>query len=77
MLHLIYANGDFIDPNTGMVVSKDGPFDIGYKQGESWKKRKQKHIEKGSTRQEVIEAENNPDLYQIEDPKSNRSRKYD
>ena len=40
-------------------------------------KRKQKHIEKGSTRQEVIEAENNPDLYQIEDPKSNRSRKYD
>lgn len=77
MLHLTYANGDFIDPNTGMVVSKDGPFDIGHKQGESWKKRKQKHIEKGSTRQEVIEAENNPDLYQIEDPKSNRSRKYD
>ena len=29
------ANGDFIDPNTGMIVSKDGPFDIGHKQGES------------------------------------------
>lgn len=35
------------------------------------------HEEKGSTRQEVIEMENDPDLYQIEDPSSNRSRKFE
>ncbi|MBQ6198994.1 MAG: hypothetical protein IJK44_07155 [Bacteroidales bacterium] len=28
-------------------------------------------------RKEVIEAENNPDLYQVEDPSSNRSHKYE
>lgn len=71
------ANGDFIDPNTGIIVPKEGPFDFGHKQGESWKKRKQEHIERGSTRKEVIEAENDPNLYQIEDPKTNRSRRYD
>ena len=71
------AEGDFIDPNTGMVVPKEGPFDIGHRHGESWKKRKQEHIDKGSTRKEVIEAENDPNIYQVEDPKSNRSRRYD
>ena len=71
------ADGDFIDPNTGMIVPKEGPFDIGHKRGESWKKRKQEHLDRGSTRKEVIEAENDPDLYQVEDPKSNRSRRYD
>ena len=34
------------------------------------------HEEQGSTRAEVIEAENNPDLYQLEDRSSNRSHKY-
>ncbi len=71
------AEGDFIDPNTGAIVPKEGPFDIGHKHGQSWKKRKQEHIERGSTRKEVIEAENDPSLYQVEDPKSNRSRRYD
>lgn len=60
-----------------MIVPKEGPFDIGHKQGESWKKRKQEHIERRSTRKEVIEAENDPNLYQVEDPRSNRSRRYD
>ena len=72
------ADGDFIDPNTGMIVPKEGPFDIGHKRGgESWKKRKQEHLDRGCTRKEVIEAENDPDLYQVEDPKSNRSLRYD
>ncbi|MDL2213831.1 HNH/ENDO VII family nuclease [Bacteroides sp. OttesenSCG-928-N06] len=69
--------GDFIDPNNGKIVPQDGPYDIGHKSGESWKKRKKDHIDNGSTRKEVIEAENNPDLCQIEDPSSNRSRRYD
>lgn len=35
------------------------------------------HQEKGSTRKEVIEAENDPNIYQIEDRSSNRSHKYE
>ena len=35
------------------------------------------HQNEGHTRQEVIEAENNPDLYQVEDPHSNRSHLYE
>lgn len=60
-----------------MIIPREGPFDIGHKKGQSWNIRKQAHINKGSTRKDVLEAENNPDLYQIEDPSSNRSRKYD
>lgn len=35
------------------------------------------HNEKGSSRKEVIEEENNPDLYQIERRSNNRSHKYE
>jgi len=35
------------------------------------------HEEKGSTRKEVIEAENDPKLYQYEDRKENRSHKHE
>ena len=70
-------SGDFIDPNTQKVIPKEGPYDIGHVKDNSWKERKAEHIKKGHTRKEVIEAENNPDLYHIEDPSSNRSRKYD
>ena len=71
------TDGDYIDPNTGKVISKDGPYDIGHKPGNEWRTRKKMHEQKGSTRKEVIEAENDPNLYQIEDPSSNRSHKYE
>ncbi|WP_366914010.1 GH-E family nuclease [Niabella sp.] len=35
------------------------------------------HKEKGSSRKEVIDAENDPDLYQWEDRSSNRGHKYE
>ncbi len=69
------AQGRPIDPNTGKPI--DGKPDIGHKPGEEWRKRKKAHDEKGSTRKEVIEAENDPDLYQLEDPSSNRSHKHE
>ena len=31
-----------------------------------WRNRKKMHEEKGSTRKEVIEEENDPDLYQVD-----------
>jgi len=35
------------------------------------------HKEKGSTRKQVIDEENNPDLYHFEDKSSNRSHKHE
>jgi len=66
-------DGKFIDPNTLEPIN--GPYDIGHKTGEEW--RKIMHQEKGSSRKEVLNIENNPELYQIENRNTNRSHKYE
>ncbi|HRI67665.1 MAG TPA: GH-E family nuclease [Polyangium sp.] len=63
--------GQMVDPNSGQPL-KPGEIDIGHKPGQEWHKRKQMHGERGSTRKEVIETENNHDLYHLEDRSSNR-----
>ena len=68
--------GEMIDPNTKEPL-KDGEIDLVHKPGNESRSRKQMHEEQGSTRKEVIEAENNPNLYQLEDRKANRSHKYE
>ncbi|TAF31026.1 MAG: hypothetical protein EAZ67_13335, partial [Cytophagales bacterium] len=70
------AKGEMLDPNTGQAIDPKRK-DLGHKPGQEWRKRKEMHKEKGSTRKEVIEAENNPDLYQWEDRSSNRSRTHE
>jgi hypothetical protein len=65
-----------IDPNTGKTLDENS-MDLGHVWGQEWKTRKKMHEEKGSTRKEVIEAENDPKLYQYEDRKENRSRKHE
>jgi RHS repeat-associated protein len=68
--------GQMIDPNTKKPLKK-GQIDLGHKPGEEWRKRKEMHEQRGSTREEVIEAENDPNLYQLEDRSSNRSHKHE
>ena len=70
------TDGDMIDPNTGQKL-KPGEVDLGHKPGQEWRKRKAMHDDKGSTRKEVIEAENDPDIYHWEDRSSNRSHRYE
>jgi len=70
------SEGRMIDPNTKEPL-KTGEIDLGHKAGNEWKTRAQMHKEKGSTRKEVIEAENNPNLYHWEDRTSNRSHKHE
>ncbi len=70
-------NGDFVDPNTGEPIPKDGPYDIGHKPDYEWWKTQAKARVEGWTRRQVIEYENNPAHYQIEDPSSNRSHLYE
>jgi hypothetical protein len=71
------ANGDFIDPNTGKVLPKDGPFDYGHKPGHEWWRTQERARSEGWTRKQVIEHENNPSHYRIEDPSTNRSHRFE
>jgi hypothetical protein len=71
------AEGDFIDPNTGQVIPKEGPFDYGHQPGFEWWRTQQMAREQGWTREQVIEYENDPSHYQIEDPSANRSHLYE
>jgi RHS repeat-associated protein len=68
--------GELLDPNTGEVLDPK-KMDLGHKPGQEWHRRKEMHKAKGSTRKEVIEEENNPDLYQYENRSNNRSREYE
>jgi HNH/ENDO VII superfamily nuclease with conserved GHE residues len=70
------ASGDFIDPNTGQIISKDGPFDYGHKPGFEWWRTQQRARQEGWSRRELIEYENDPSHYQIEARGLNRSRRY-
>jgi hypothetical protein len=69
------ADGEMVD-HKGELLKED-EIDIGHKPGQEWRKRKKMHEERGSTRKEVIEAENDPDLYHLEDRGDNRSHKYE
>ena len=71
------ADGDFIDPNTGMIIPKDGPFDYGHKPGFEWWRTKEQARSEGWTRKQVIEYENDPTHYQVESPNTNRSHRFE
>jgi hypothetical protein len=68
--------GQMIDPNTRQPL-KQGEIDVGHKPGQEWRVRRQMHQERGSSRAEVIESENNSNLYQLEDKAANRSHRYE
>ncbi|HAR38437.1 MAG TPA: hypothetical protein DCS09_07650 [Porphyromonadaceae bacterium] len=69
-------DGQYIDPNTGKPIEK-GQEVYGHKTGQEWSKYKKGPENQGKTRQEVIKDQNNPDIYQMEDKKSNASHKYE
>jgi hypothetical protein len=50
---------------------------LGHKYGEEFRKHKADAETRGLTQKEFNDLMNNPDLYKIEDPHINRSRKYE
>ena len=66
-------DGKFFITHSGTEVPVNGPFDYGHIPGEEWWRTQQLAREQGWTRQDVIEYENNPANYRIEDPGENRS----
>jgi len=71
------ASGDFIDPNTGQVIPRGGPFHYGHKPGYEWWRTQQMAREQGWTREQLIEYENDPSHFQIEDPLANLSHRFE
>jgi RHS repeat-associated protein len=67
--------GRFIDPNTLQPI--EGKYDLGHRPGnEFWREKAQAESE-GLTQKQFNDRMNDPDKYQIEDPSSNRSHKYE
>lgn len=70
--------GYFIDPNTGQPVPPvKGSYHVGHKPGFEWRCIESMAKRKGWTMGQLREFVNNPDLYQIEDPSSNMSRRFE
>jgi hypothetical protein len=69
------ADGRPIDPNTLQPI--DGKPDLGHKTGHEFRTEKAKAEAEGLNQKQFNDRMNNPDLYQLEDPSSNRSRRYE
>lgn len=69
------ADGRPIDPNTRKPI--DGKPDIGHKTGHEHRTEKAKAESEGLSQKEFNDRMNDPSKYQLEDPSSNRSHRYE
>jgi len=69
------ADGRFRDANTGKPI--DGKYDLGHRRGREFRREKAKAEAEGLNQKQFNDRMNNPDLYQIEHPSLNRSRKFE
>lgn len=69
------AEGLFLDANTSTPI--EGPYDLGHRYGFEYRTLKKKAEAKGLTQKEFNDLLNDPSLYQIENPHTNRSHKYE
>lgn len=67
--------GLFRDANTGKPITE--PYDLGHVKGHEFWREKQAAEAKCMTQEQFNDHMNNPDFYQIEDPASNRSHRYE
>ena len=55
----------------------ESKYDLGHKYGKEFRTEKAKAQKEGLTQKEFNDRINDPNLYQIEDPHSNRSHKFE
>ena len=67
--------GQFLDANTKQPIG--GKYDLGHKAGHEFRTEQAKAEKEGLTQEQFNDKMNNPDLYQIEDPSSNRSHQFE
>jgi RHS repeat-associated protein len=68
-------DGRPIDPNTQKPI--DGKPDLGHKPGSEHRTEKAKAESQGMTQAQFNDKMNNPDKFQLEDPSSNRSHRFE
>ena len=68
-------DGRFMDLNTNKPI--DEKYDLGHVRGKEFWRERDKAMRKGWTQKQFNDYMNNPEFYQIEDPVSNRSHKYE
>ncbi len=69
------ADGRPIDPNTRQPI--DGTPDLGHKTGQEFWRLKEQAESEGLTQKQFNDRMNDPSKYQLEDPSSNRSHRYE
>jgi RHS repeat-associated protein len=69
------ADGRFIDPNTGEPIN--GTPDLGHRPGHEFWREQARAQERGWTQQQFNDYMNNPDFYQLENPSTNRSHRFE
>jgi hypothetical protein len=68
-------DGRFLDASEKTPI--DGKYDLGHKSGNEFWREKAKAQSEGLNQKQFNDKMNNPDKYQIEDPSTNRSHKYE
>ena len=69
-------DGRFLEPNLKTPIER-GQEVWGHKSGHEWSKYQHDPSNANKTRKQVIEEQNNPNIYQIEDKRANASHKYE
>lgn len=67
--------GQFLDANTGKPI--EGKYDLGHKTGQEYRTALREAEKQGLSQKEFNEQQNNAEIYQIEDPSSNRSHEFE
>lgn len=67
--------GQFLDTNTGKPI--EGKYDLGHKAGHEFHTAKKEAEEQGLKQSQFNDLQNNPDIFQIEDPSVNRSHAFE
>lgn len=68
-------NGQFLDANTHQPI--EGKYDLGHKTGHEFRTEVRKAESENLTQAQFNDRMNNADLYQIEDPSTNRSHQFE
>jgi RHS repeat-associated protein len=71
------SDGNYIDPNTGQIIPKEGPFHYGHRPTFEYWRNRDLALSQEWSREEFITYENDPSHYQIEDPYNNLSHRYE
>ena len=70
------ADGNPLDPNTFRPIEQ-GNGQFGHKYGHEWTKFSRDPANQGLTRQQVLDAQNNPRIYELENAQSNQGHAYE